>query len=345
MSVLLGEGNYGCVYRPPLKCVNKRYNKLYGNNNYIMKISTESDIKPERKMSMILSRIDPKQEYFIHVIPMRKAIIKDDISKLECNYICDTTTNYYGYFMKYGGMTLFDYINKYQLTIELVYKWLSKLIHALSLLQKEGIVHLDLKACNIVIDENKDIRIIDFGLSDVLTGNKKIDRKIFIDETYFIYPYFFNVLYSGYNYNRLKRQYDTLFTDDVYAMDLFNTVNNNKSKKYIDNYILPNVYKIDVYSIAYTFFMYIYTYYKDTFNIQNSRLTSKFRHLLCKMLSFNHEDQYSVEQCLLFIDIFINKSVLSLLSFTEVDRQVPAINTIHFTEKVDNIIFEYYNFV
>ena len=36
MSTLIGEGNFGCVYWPPLKCKNERYNKLYGNDKYVM---------------------------------------------------------------------------------------------------------------------------------------------------------------------------------------------------------------------------------------------------------------------------------------------------------------------
>ena len=47
----------------------------------------------------------------------------------------------------------YNYIHKYQeqITIDRVHKWFCKLIEALSLLQKNKIIHLDLKSSNIVM--------------------------------------------------------------------------------------------------------------------------------------------------------------------------------------------------
>lgn len=69
---LIGEGTYGCVFRPPLICKNKRLNKKYNNPSFIMKVSTDEDIHEERKIVSHLKKVDPFQEYFIYLIPIKK---------------------------------------------------------------------------------------------------------------------------------------------------------------------------------------------------------------------------------------------------------------------------------
>ena len=39
------------------------------------------------------------------------------------------------------------------------------IIDTVRFIHSHNIVHRDLKLCNIILDENEDIRIIDFGLS------------------------------------------------------------------------------------------------------------------------------------------------------------------------------------
>lgn len=67
----IGQGTFGCSYHPPLSCKEEELNISYGNNNYIMKIATNLDIEDDIKMSDILQKIDPIQQYFLYVIPKK----------------------------------------------------------------------------------------------------------------------------------------------------------------------------------------------------------------------------------------------------------------------------------
>lgn len=326
-STLIGEGTYGCVFRPPLKCKNKQLNKLYNNPSFIMKVSTEEDIREERQIVKYLRAIDQDQDYFIYLIPIKKAEISQDLSQFNSKLIqMSPTKKFYGYFMKYGGITLDNYINKYpeKITIDLVMNWLMKLIYAISILQDNKIVHLDIKINNIVIDEENedDIKIIDFSISGIVTGNKKVDKNLLVEEFYSVYPYFYNVLYST-NYNNLKSFYPTLINVEN-AISLFNSVDNTTKSKnnYINNVILPNIFKIDIYSLGYVFMYSIYMRFKDKFKEQDPHSTYLFKILLLNMLNCNPNNQYDINKCLCFIDTFIITTYIS--------------------KKIDNLIFQYW---
>ena len=139
-----------------------------------MKVSTEESIYSERQIAKILHKIDPNNKFFIYIIPVKKADIVDNIKTIQSQVVnTDPNKEYYGYYMKYGGQTLDNYIRKNEgnISIELIWKWLSKLIKALNLLYQHKIVHLDVKLTNIVIDDNNDIRLIDFSLSNMITND------------------------------------------------------------------------------------------------------------------------------------------------------------------------------
>lgn len=67
------------------------------------------------------------------------------------------------------GRTLIDFIKADQLSLEQGCKWLSEIARALDHAHRRGILHLDLKPQNIVIDEAGNPTIIDFGLARVQT--------------------------------------------------------------------------------------------------------------------------------------------------------------------------------
>lgn len=68
---------------------------------------------------------------------------------------------------------LFDYIVKKERIKELeACKFFQQLIDGIEYIHKLNIVHRDLKPENLLLDENMNIKIIDFGLSNLYLGNK-----------------------------------------------------------------------------------------------------------------------------------------------------------------------------
>ncbi len=86
------------------------------------------------------------------------------------------------YTMEYvRGNTLKSYLSQTRsIPFNLVLKFLIQIAEGLSAIHNAGIVHRDLKPSNIILNENLDCKIADFGIANLLTGDKNIvDGKIY----------------------------------------------------------------------------------------------------------------------------------------------------------------------
>ncbi|XP_032219379.2 uncharacterized protein LOC5518787 isoform X2 [Nematostella vectensis] len=95
------------------------------------------------------------------------------ISLLE---VVETENRYYLVFELAGGGDLMDYIcYRKRLGETEVRKFIRQIISAVQYLHQGGIIHRDLKVENLLLDEEYNIRIIDFGLSNTVSVAKPGD--------------------------------------------------------------------------------------------------------------------------------------------------------------------------
>lgn len=86
------------------------------------------------------------------------------------------------YTMEYvTGDSLRNYLKKIrQLPFNLVLKFLIQISEGLVEIHKAGVIHRDLKPANIILTENLDCKIADFGIANLLTGSPiHLDQKIY----------------------------------------------------------------------------------------------------------------------------------------------------------------------
>ena len=131
---------------PPLSIKDEDKAKLYCNDRYIAKRGTTESIFREFGIGKKLKKIDPDNKYFIY--PIDIVTYKDDTVVA---------------IMPYGGITIYEYMIKNRIDEKQFLSMMKHLFSALKLLQDLDILHMDLKADNILIDKGANIRIIDFG--------------------------------------------------------------------------------------------------------------------------------------------------------------------------------------
>lgn len=195
-SNLIGVGTYGCIYRPPLKCKYlKRLNKKHEKD--VMKVMDVRYFNNllEEEISSLVREIDENQVYFIPLSEDKCIIDNNDKNLKDCHlYETDNiNSTFRGVFLDYGGLNLYNYLTHNSINVYTVWKWIVHLSEAIELLQRNGIVHLDIKLANIVIKNDGYIenpRIIDFGLSAFA---EEFDLQ-YVPSYYQYYPLFFNVL-------------------------------------------------------------------------------------------------------------------------------------------------------
>lgn len=75
------------------------------------------------------------------------------------------------------GGELFDFISKQKNQVfseKTAYEFMFKLFSAVSHMHAQGIVHRDIKAENIMLNKQQELKLIDFGLSKRQQGKKKL---------------------------------------------------------------------------------------------------------------------------------------------------------------------------
>lgn len=288
----IGSGSYGCTYQPPLPCKNKR-SKI--DSKYIMKVLEPDEAKRELKMSKLLYMIDPKQNFYLYLVPEEPCLIDVPINQLEskCSQI---KTNYEGYVMKYGGINLQEIaINQPErITLYQTIKWLHKLILAVQILQSIRIIHYDIKLGNLTVDDNNEIYMIDFGLSwqsSTLTDN----LEDFNDSFYPIWPLFQNIISE--KYSEIKQNYGAMPKGNQMIDTLSHEFMINKMK-YMENIYYPNIFKIDIYSLGYVFMNHIYQNFKHKFKMVNPVLTVRLGHILNKMIDVDPDEQLNTKEAM-----------------------------------------------
>ena len=189
---VIGSGGYGCVFRPALRCnrTRKRLSKT------ISKLMLNKYVKREymeiTKYLPILQKIPNYKNYFIieganicQPAPLTrqdldnfdakcKVLRKRDINSTNINSNLDKLSSLN---LQDGGVELGTYIYS-GLSLngmkDLNMHMIQLLVNGILPMNKYHVYHADIKEANIVVDKNKYVRLIDWGLSMYTASGKKI---------------------------------------------------------------------------------------------------------------------------------------------------------------------------
>lgn len=173
---LIGQGVHGCVYYPGYNCKGR-----ISDTKNVSKLVLDNEItRNEYKVcNSIKKKIKNYDKYFI---------IQEDMCKISPNIFlsiktdnCEMPLNksYIMFHSKYlNSKELADYIQNYEITNLQLLKWFISICKRIRLLQNVNMIHMDMHFSNILVGENMNLHIIDFGLvlnQDEFFKNEKLN--------------------------------------------------------------------------------------------------------------------------------------------------------------------------
>jgi len=249
----IGEGSYGCVIKPGIKCKTK-----ISNNTISKFIFDKEEWLNEIKNYNIIYKFLKKK----HLLILIDYCEKTEHNKLlinNCKLLKTTKNNTsYNIIYEYGGIDLYGILESSQTKFIDIFLLFGNIFETVKLLCKNNYIHLDIRMPNILYNKkNKTLKLIDYGLMKY--KNKKffninILKKINMHN----YP-------PEFNDNNLAKMYDILIQRGI-MMNNYVFYNNKIKKKQIQTiikYIFSNyknydkkksnkidINKIDVYMIG-----------------------------------------------------------------------------------------------
>lgn len=211
---LISQGSYGCIFRPGFTCKGKPIN----NKKYITKIQKSANTsKKETKLGKQIKNIENYDDYFAPILKtceISLAQMEQDKVK-RCDFIEENDDKKYeSNKLRYVGKnTLSKHIlevlrdNPKQL-VRVLLNTHQNLLVGFKKLFSAGIVHLDVKENNVMVEDTTgNAIIIDFGLSaevKTLSDNKYSDA-------FFVYgpdyaPWCIDICMMTYMANELEQE-------------------------------------------------------------------------------------------------------------------------------------------
>ena len=172
----VGEGTYGCVHKPPMKCKNKQQST---DNSIATKLMLDKDAKDEMTEFKLIESADKKELFHLGKPKICKADTNNEnrTATMSCPSRRFSPNNMEAYsllLIKYGGLDLEKYgkrIKEFSLNVanrrNVEHFWMdiSRIMYGLYTLGTKGKVHHDLKQQNIVYNPDTGrANLIDFGL-------------------------------------------------------------------------------------------------------------------------------------------------------------------------------------
>lgn len=171
----VGEGSYGCVHNPPLKCRDKPYNS---DPTKVSKILTKKNANDELKEFKLIQQADKKEDFHLgkpdSCFPDDNKENKSAIDKCKRFDSMWISKDYKLLLLENGGDNLSQIEDKFKKLkvnstnrrrLENFWLDMARLIYGSKVLMDNDIVHHDLKQQNIVYNEkNGRVNFIDFGL-------------------------------------------------------------------------------------------------------------------------------------------------------------------------------------
>lgn len=189
-SGAIAAGGYGCVFRPALKCKNS-LKRTKGISKLMLSKYAEDEYNEIQKLKDTLINIKNNEKYFIisgieicHPNELKNKDLENFNNKcsnlikkgIDSNNINSKLRELKILNIVDGGIDLSVYLTKnpftYNSFIELNNKLIELLTNAIIKMNELKLYHFDIKSSNILIDKYKNIRIIDWGLSQKQSGNE-----------------------------------------------------------------------------------------------------------------------------------------------------------------------------
>ena len=243
---VIGQGKYGCVHKPSLRCTKNPKNMTYKNK--ISKIMKKKYAEIELDEYAVMQKIDNKQRFYLGTpIQCSPKHTRETIQSLrKCDYLRASKINDYELLiMENGGNNLKMFANcvssyvfqnseddihncasfpngkkmnrmkKGKDIMKQFWNECNRLFIGLIVLQKNNVIHQDLKPQNIVYDVKKQrVNFIDFGLMTTIKEIKKLglESKYNNNELHWSFPPEI-VLINVTKFKNREQEFDNFITD------------------------------------------------------------------------------------------------------------------------------------
>lgn len=162
---MLGQGVYGCAFRPPLKCITLKKQPL--TKNRVGKITSVNDAANEYTISKTLSKLKSATDYFVLIEEMCRpmpSLTQTEPDLPKCDSMKEVALPTQAQLiMPFGGKPLATVpINPRNINYFMLGQ---HLLEAGALLLEARLVHCDIHMMNVLIQTPTKGKLIDFGLA------------------------------------------------------------------------------------------------------------------------------------------------------------------------------------
>jgi len=294
------------------------------NNMMIGKVTTPQKIAWEIRVARILRDCEECDSYFATLTgrSCKPELTKEIIE--QCSILEKMPENaILSYSSVYGGTSADKKENMDAVTsYEELCRIFIHLLEALDILRRYRIMHGDIKLDNIVVDNERTYRLIDFGLA-ITTADSQTTQMSSRQPKHTIYPLWYNAFIDARDNDddgkpieevvasRQKYYYETYGwiaeisnsnyspgTDtDPIREELYKVA--TEPRGYMLDVVLPNIFKIDLYSLALAV-NGIFNKRKVSFTDKGSKWETKFRMVVLNIVkaTFVPSMSYTTEQAL-----------------------------------------------
>lgn len=302
---LIGEGAYGCVYKPSIPCNSTNSSvKSSVPTNAIGKVFLDDpNALSEKKLYNSVDKIDPNHEFTLPLYSACTVSLPKNINK--CGLITNTSRKYSQLVYKNGGISIGNIMTK-QKSPKIflkIFNALLPILTGLKTLTNGGLIHQDIKPDNILLDQSGKIWLIDFGLMTRINDVFTESNKFALIHNYPYYPpeYKLSIYNKSFSvfYERFLENFDIRTIDDIKNI-IGIDVSNDLNKMFDKRSNTKNPDKIDLYSLGMVLLeLYVWSGIPENKN-RYKKLKRDIPQLIKGMITFDPDERFTIDQVITF---------------------------------------------